>query len=63
MNRIIDDPDDVVEDALVGIRAAHPDLLVGTDHPRVMRAAGSGNAGRVGIVTGGGSGHEPAFVG
>ena len=63
MNRIIDDPDDVVEDALVGIRAAHPDLLVGTDHPRVMRAAGPGNAGRVGIVTGGGSGHEPAFVG
>ena len=63
MNRIINDPDDVVEDALVGLKAAHPDLLAGTAHPRVLRVAGAGPAGRVGIVTGGGSGHEPAFVG
>lgn len=63
MNRIINDPDDVVEDALAGLKAAHPDLLAGTAHPRVIKAAGAGPAGRVGIVTGGGSGHEPAFVG
>lgn len=63
MNRIINDPDDVVEDALAGFKAAHPDLLAGTGHPRVMRAVGPGTAGRVGIVTGGGSGHEPAFLG
>ncbi len=63
MNRIINDPDDVVEDALAGLKLAHPDLLAGTAHPRVIRAAGAGPAGRVGIVTGGGSGHEPAFVG
>jgi dihydroxyacetone kinase-like protein len=63
MNRIINDPDDVVEDALRGLTAAHPDLLAGTAHPRVLRVAGRGPAGRVGIVTGGGSGHEPAFVG
>ncbi len=63
MNRIINDPDDVVEDALAGLKAAHPDLLAGTAHPRVVKAAGAGPAGRVGIVTGGGSGHEPAFVG
>ncbi len=63
MNRIINDPDDVVEDALAGLKAAHPDLLAGTAHNRVIKAAGPGNAGRVGIVTGGGSGHEPAFVG
>ena len=63
MNRIINDPDDVVDDTLVGLKAAHPDLLAGTVHPRVLRVAGAGPAGRVGIVTGGGSGHEPAFVG
>ena len=63
MNRIINDPDDVVEDALKGLTAAHPDLLAATAHPRVIRVAGPGAAGRVGIVTGGGSGHEPAFVG
>ncbi|MDQ0392782.1 dihydroxyacetone kinase subunit DhaK [Labrys monachus] len=63
MNRIINDPDEVVEDALAGITAAHADLLAKTGHPRVMRAVGVPRHGRVGIVTGGGSGHEPAFVG
>ncbi len=63
MNRIINDPDNVVEDALVGLIAAHPDLLAPTSHPRVIRAASAPKQGRVGIVTGGGSGHEPAFVG
>jgi dihydroxyacetone kinase-like protein len=63
MNRIINDPNEVVEDAVKGLLAAHPDLLVATDNPRVIRAAGVPKPGRVGIVTGGGSGHEPAFVG
>jgi len=63
VNRIINDPDGVVEDSLRGFLAAHPDLFAATDHPRVLRHAGPGNAGRVGVVTGGGSGHEPAFLG
>ena len=63
MNRVIDDPDQVTEDSLRGVLAAHPDLLVATDHPRVLRAAAGVAKGRVGVVTGGGSGHEPAFLG
>ncbi|UDL94156.1 dihydroxyacetone kinase subunit DhaK [Lichenihabitans sp. PAMC28606] len=63
MNRIINDPDNVVEDALVGLTAAHADLLARTSHSRVIRAVAVPQQGRVGIVTGGGSGHEPAFVG
>ncbi len=63
MNRVIDDPDQVTEDSIRGVLAAHPDLLAATGHPRVLRAAGTGLEGRVGIVTGGGSGHEPAFLG
>ena len=63
MNRIIGHPDQVVEDSLKGFLAAHPDLLAPTAHPRVIRGAGAGAAGRVGVVTGGGSGHEPAFLG
>jgi dihydroxyacetone kinase-like protein len=63
MNRIIDDANQVVDDALRGLLAAHEDLLAATDDPRVIRAAGAPQSGRVGIVTGGGSGHEPAFVG
>ena len=46
-----------------GIILSHSDLLAKTDNPRVVRYVGSPAKGRVGIVTGGGSGHEPAFVG
>ena len=63
MNRVIDDPDQVVEGALRGYLLAHPGLLAATDHPRVLRRAGPAPSGRVGVVTGGGSGHEPAFLG
>lgn len=63
MNRVINNPDLVVEDMLVGVHAAHADLLAPTDNPRVLRSVAAPTAGRVGIVTGGGSGHEPAFLG
>lgn len=63
MNRVINDPDRVTEDSLAGVLAAHPDLLAATEHPRVLRRADMGGTPRVGVVTGGGSGHEPAFLG
>ena len=63
MNRVINDPDQVTEDCLAGVLRAHPDLLVATDHPRVLRSAVTARTPRVGVVTGGGSGHEPAFLG
>ncbi len=62
MNRVINDPNQVTEDSLAGVLRAHPDLLTATDHPRVLRCAGPATS-RVGVVTGGGSGHEPAFLG
>ena len=63
MNRVINDPDDVTEDSIVGVLAAHGDLLEATSHKRVLRRIGGTPSGRVGVVTGGGSGHEPAFLG
>ena len=67
MNRVIDDPDEVAGDFLRGVLLARPDLLAATDHPRVLRradlAAEEQVGQRVGVVTGGGSGHEPAFLG
>ena len=63
MQRIFNDPSRVTEEALEGILLGHPDLLAKTENPRVVRYVGSPVKGRVGIVTGGGSGHEPAFVG
>jgi len=63
MNRIFNDPDLVVEDAVRGYLKAHADLVAATDHPRVVRHITAPHPGKVGVVTGGGSGHEPAFLG
>ena len=63
MNRIINNPDLVVEDMLRGYLRVHGDLVSGTDNPRVVRAVRAPIRGKVGVVTGGGSGHEPAFLG
>lgn len=62
MQRIINRPDYVVEDMLKGFLKAHSDLVVATSNSRVVRAVGD-TEGRVGVVTGGGSGHKPAFIG
>ncbi len=62
MNRVIDDPEEVTDDFIRGVLLARPDLLAGTDHQRVVRRTGTAEP-RVGVATGGGSGHEPAFVG
>ena len=63
IQRIVNDPTMVVEDMLKGFVAAHGDIVAPTDNARVLRAVGAPQAGKVGIVTGGGSGHKPAFVG
>ncbi|HKG49883.1 MAG TPA: dihydroxyacetone kinase subunit DhaK [Actinomycetales bacterium] len=65
MKKVLNDPQDVVAEALLGIEAAHPQLRV--DHPhRVVYRADAPRRGKVGLVSGGGSGHEPlhgGFVG
>jgi dihydroxyacetone kinase-like protein len=63
MNRIVNNPDFVVEDMLKGFLKAHQDLVAATDNPRVIKYRKAPVTGKVGIVTGGGSGHKPAFIG
>ena len=63
MQRILNDPNDVVDDMLEGFLRAHRDRVSPTDNPRVVRSRAAPVKGRVGIVTGGGSGHKPAFIG
>ena len=63
MQRFINNPDEVVEDTIKGFVKAHRDLIRLADNPRVVVARHAPVRGKVGIVTGGGSGHEPAFVG
>jgi phosphoenolpyruvate---glycerone phosphotransferase subunit DhaK len=63
MQRIFDDPSRVVEDMLTGWLKAHESTVCATDNPRVLRYRPAPIEGKVGLVTGGGSGHEPAFLG
>jgi len=62
VKKLINDPADVVADALRGMAAAHPDLRV--DHEnRVVLRGDAPRQGKVGLVSGGGSGHEPMHAG
>lgn len=63
MQRFINNPDLVVEDTVKGFVKAHSDLVRLADNPRVICALNAPQPGKVGVVTGGGSGHEPAFIG
>ncbi len=65
MKKFVNDPADVLAEALRGIQAAHPDLRVDAENRVILRAEPT-RAGKVALVSGGGSGHEPmhgGFVG
>jgi dihydroxyacetone kinase-like protein len=65
MKKLINDPQDVVAEALIGIEAARPEVRI--DHAnRIIYRREAPVTGKVGLVSGGGSGHEPlhgGFVG
>ncbi|MFP3903594.1 MAG: dihydroxyacetone kinase subunit DhaK [Armatimonadota bacterium] len=64
MKKIINDPDDFVDETIEGILLAYPDHLKrceGSD--RALMYSGAPEEGKVAIVTGGGSGHIPVFLG
>src|SRR5260221_12290918 len=64
MQRIINDPNLVVEEMLHGFVKSHPDLVAAVaENPRVLKYVRAPIKGKVGVVTGGGSGHKPAFIG
>ena len=63
MQRFINNPDEVVEDTVKGFIKAHSDIVRLAGNPRVVVAKDAPHAGKVGVITGGGSGHEPAFIG
>lgn len=63
MQRIINDPKKVVDDMVKGFIKAHPDRIVSTGNPRVLKYKEAPIKDKVGVVTGGGSGHKPAFIG
>ena len=62
MQRILNDPDYIVDEMLSGFLKAHSDIVAPTGNPRVVKAKKI-RKDKVGVVTGGGSGHKPAFIG
>ena len=63
MKKLINDPDDVVDEMLDGMTAAYPDRLRRLDGTQVLVRDDGPVDEKVGIVTGGGSGHEPTHAG
>lgn len=64
MRKIINDANNFVDECIDGILLAHPNQLRAADSDRrAIVRADAGSGGKVGIVTGGGSGHLPLFLG
>ena len=62
--KLINDPDAIIEEMLDGIIAAHPKHLRRLpENSRSVVAVDGPREGKVGLVIGGGSGHEPSFLG
>src|SRR5260370_15879035 len=66
MKKLINQPENVVKEALAGMQAAHSDLLRVDIEQQVIVRKDAPKQGKVGVISGGGSGHEPmhgGFVG
>ncbi len=64
MKKILNAPEAYVDEMLSGLTAAHPEYYrLHGDSGKVVARATAGKDGKVGIVTGGGSGHLPVFTG
>ena len=64
MKKLLNDPEQFVDEMLEGLLLAHPDQLrAASEDNRALVRSDAPKQGRVGIVTGGGSGHLPTFLG
>src|SRR5712692_6121456 len=63
MRKFVNDPSQVVKDSLRGLAAAHGDLLTYDAANQIVVRKDAPRKGKVGLVSGGGSGHEPLHGG
>ncbi|WP_432458058.1 dihydroxyacetone kinase subunit DhaK [Cellulomonas iranensis] len=63
MKKLINDPQDVVAESVEGFGLAHADVVAVHTDPLFVARAGGAVPGKVGLVSGGGSGHEPLHAG
>jgi len=63
MKKFINDPNKVVDESLQGYIEAYPEVVEKMDDARVLIRKKDPERPKVGVITGGGSGHKPAFLG
>jgi len=63
MKKLINQPEDFVKESLAGMAVAHSDLIKVSYDPTFVYRANAPIAGKVAIISGGGSGHEPMHAG
>lgn len=63
MKKFINDPNKVVDESLQGYVDAYPDVVEKMEDARVLIRKNDPDKAKVGVITGGGSGHKPAFLG
>ncbi|RPF22173.1 dihydroxyacetone kinase subunit DhaK [Myceligenerans xiligouense] len=63
MKKLLNDPENAVADSLAGFALAHADLVQVHHDPTYVTRVGGATTGKVGLVSGGGSGHEPLHCG
>ncbi|OCQ91372.1 dihydroxyacetone kinase subunit DhaK [Nostoc sp. MBR 210] len=63
MKKLINQPEDFVRESLAGMAVAHSDLITVNYDPTFVCRANAPKAGKVAIISGGGSGHEPMHTG
>ncbi|MCC2660713.1 MAG: dihydroxyacetone kinase subunit DhaK [Arthrobacter sp.] len=63
MKKLINDPRAVVDESVEGFGLAHADLVTVSSDPKYVTRRDAPVAGKVGLVSGGGSGHEPLHAG
>jgi phosphoenolpyruvate---glycerone phosphotransferase subunit DhaK len=63
MKKLINDPRDIVRESLAGLAAAHADILKVHFDPVYVVRADAPVPGKAGVISGGGSGHEPMHAG
>ena len=63
MKKFINDPYDVADEMLEGFVQVHSDIVRKIDGVRALVRVDAPTSGKVGLVSGGGSGHKPAFIG
>lgn len=63
MKKIINNPEDIIDQMLDGMVKAHPEKIVRIEGTSVIARKDAPVEGKVGLISGGGSGHEPAHAG